>query len=287
MTATTDPSNSQDSPGYRELQVQRHRLSMPGAHPQQERDQVAEEVPIAMVYNGISHAVMMASPLDLEDFATGFSLSERIVDQPSQLYDIDISETCLDAPGGRGMELRLQIASECFARLKDKRRALAGRTGCGLCGTESLEALDLDLPFQTEELQISGPALLRAFAVMQARQTINAATGATHAAAWVSTEGGVTEVREDVGRHNALDKLIGALARSRQPRQPGYAIMSSRASYELVQKAARAHIPLLATVSAPTSLAVQMADKAGLTLVGFARPGGFVVYTHPHRVISA
>ncbi|MET3133893.1 FdhD protein [Oxalobacteraceae bacterium GrIS 1.11] len=264
------------NPGWREVGVLRH---APGGGARAETDKVAEEIPVALVFNGISHAVMMATPLDLEDFALGFSLSERIVDEPGQIYDIDSEQ------GAAGIELRLTIASECFMRLKEKRRNLAGNTGCGLCGLESLAALELAPPPVAAGPVITKAALVRAFDALQTLQPLNALTGAMHAAAWVGLDGAILAVREDVGRHNALDKLIGSLARA--PRAPGFAIMSSRASYELVQKAARADIGLLATISAPTTLAVRMAEQAGICLVGFVRGQACVAYAHAERLLPA
>ncbi|MES2070450.1 MAG: formate dehydrogenase accessory sulfurtransferase FdhD [Pseudomonadota bacterium] len=269
-------------PGYREVQIVRHRLPATSAEGEATTDLVAEERPVALVYNGISHAVMMLTPRDLEDFALGFSLSERIIDTPAQIYDME----CVAAPAAGGIEIQLNIASECFSRLKDKRRQLAGRSGCGVCGLESLAALDLSLPRLSDGLLITSQALLRAFAAMQGLQEINAVTGATHAAAWADVDGNVVAVREDVGRHNALDKLIGALAAGKPARGAGFAIMSSRASYELVQKAARANMSMLATISAPTSLAISMAEQAGVSLLGFVRSGSFVVYAHPQRIAA-
>lgn len=282
----TDPV---EFPGYREVAVVRHQL--PGGSTSGDAapglpattDQVAEETPAALVFNGISHAVMMLTPQNLEDFAVGFSLSERIVDNPAQIYDIE----CVAAPDAGGIEVRLTIASECFIRLKDKRRQLAGRTGCGVCGLESLAALDLSMPRLSDAFSITPQALQKAFAAMQGLQEINAVTGATHAAAWADTAGNIVLLREDVGRHNALDKLVGALAAGKAARPAGFAIMSSRASYELVQKAARAHMSILATISAPTSLAISMAEQAGISLLGFVRRTGFVVYAHPQRVATA
>ncbi|HTD07111.1 formate dehydrogenase accessory sulfurtransferase FdhD [Undibacterium sp.] len=279
----TDPV---ELPGYCEVAVVRHQLQGTDAVANQGRqattDQVAEERPVALVFNGISHAVMMLTPQNLEDFAIGFSLSERIIDNPAQIYDME----CIAAPEAGGVEIRLTIASECFIRLKDKRRQLAGRTGCGVCGLESLAALDLSMPRLSDALSITPQSLQKAFAAMQGLQEINAVTGATHAAAWADIDGNLVLLREDVGRHNALDKLIGALAAGESPRPPGFAIMSSRASYELVQKAARANMSMLATISAPTSLAISMAEQAGISLLGFVRRTGFVVYTHAQRVAA-
>lgn len=262
--------------GYRVAQVQRLQVQDEDISLSSAEDFLAAEVPVALVYNGIAHAVMMASPLDLEDFARGFSLSERIVESTAQIYGIDVHQH------GTGIEIRLEIASNAFASLKHKRRTLAGRTGCGVCGVESLAALDLDLPQVSSELRVCLPAILQAQQQMQHLQTINRSTGAVHAAAWVSLAGEIVLIREDVGRHNALDKLIGAMSCANQPE--GFCLLTSRASYELVQKAARANIALLATVSAPTSLAVQLAEQAHMTLLGFVREQRAVVYAHGERV---
>ena len=252
-------------------------------------DLVAEEVPVALVFNGISHAVMMASPLDLDDFALGFALAENIVDLPTQIYDIEVVQS-ISGHNELGIEVHLQIAQACFVRLKQKRRNLSGPTGCGLCGLESLQALDLSAtytPSSEKPVTISKSVLQKAFAAMSEKQVLNALTGSMHAAAWVNLHGDIELLREDVGRHNALDKLIGAMTKhDKYAPRTGFAIMSSRASYELVQKSARAHIQMLATISAPTSLAIAIAREAGICLIGFVRRNGFVVYTHPERLIA-
>lgn len=261
------------------------------------KDKLAEETPIAFIYNGVSHAVMLATPQDLEDFALGFSLSEGILQDKSQLYDIEI------VVQPQGIELRLDVATECFVKLKERRRNLAGRTGCGLCGAESLEQA-LRLPVKTSGLPVNTTSSIyapsgasietikttsiqAAFHAMQSKQVLQQATGATHACAWVNVDGEVQLVREDVGRHNAMDKLIGALAKliSKQPSQNnGFVLTSSRASYEMVQKVAIAGYNTLAAISAPTGLAVRIAEAYGVTLVGFLRDNQFVIYTHPQRI---
>ncbi len=247
-------------------------------------DQVACEVPVALVFNGISHAVMLASPLNLLDFAVGFSYSEGIIDQRAEVYDIEQ----IDHPGV-GIEIHLTIAAGRFAQLKERRRSLVGRTGCGLCGLESLNAfesaLEMDKAARRRNFSITQSALFAAFKSLQQSQLINALTGSMHAAAWVNGQGQVLMVREDLGRHNALDKLIGALLG--QDLSDGCVIMTSRASYELAQKTARAGIPLLATISASTSLAIDVAQRNGLTLTGFVRNGGLVVYSHPERLVCS
>ena len=245
---------------------------------------VAEEVPVALVYNGISHAVMLASPRDLEDFAIGFSLGERIVRDARDIYDIEIEET------QNGIAIEMRIASGALVRLKETRRARTGKTGCGLCGVESLAWFEDDA-HAVERAPAAGfslhaEALHRAMSEMAARQRLHHATGAVHAAGWADRHGSLQCVREDVGRHNALDKLVGALAGARIDPAGGFAVVTSRASFEMVQKAARAGVKLLAAISAPTALAVQVAEQAGLTLAGFVRGGRHVVYSHPQRLAA-
>lgn len=241
------------------------------------QDKLAEEVPIALIYNGISHAVMLATPQDLEDFALGFSLSEGILSDKSELYSIEIREQV------KGIELHCEIASERFVQLKDRRRTLAGRTGCGLCGSESLEQA-LRYPQKLEaQVIFHKSAIQRGLQLMPMQQKLQQQTGATHACAWVLEDGTVDILREDVGRHNALDKLIGAIAKNNS-RHAGFIITSSRASYEMVQKTASAGINMLVAISAPTGLAIRIAQQCGLTLVGFARENSYVIYSHPENL---
>ncbi|MDZ7862260.1 formate dehydrogenase accessory sulfurtransferase FdhD [Acidovorax sp.] len=236
------------------------------------QDQVAAEVPVSLVFNGIAHAVMMATPQDLESFALGFALSEGILDSPVDCYGVEVETVqTLAVPCAA---VQMEISARCFARLKERRRSLVGATGCGLCGVESLDALDLLLPPMAPQAwlaQLPTGVLLAALAAMPQRQVLNAACGALHAAGWVRADGVLTDVLEDVGRHNALDKLLGHLARADRLHEPGLVVMTSRASYELVRKCARLHIPALATISAPTALAIQVAQAAGLTLWGLCR----------------
>jgi FdhD protein len=254
------------------------------------RDKVAEETPIALIYNGISHAVMLATPQDLEDFALGFSLSEGILQNKSELYGVEV------VGQENGVELRLDVATEAFVKLKERRRNLVGRTGCGICGAESLEHA-LRLP-DLSDGRISGlqPSIYaasgapikagnvqKAFSEIQKKQALQQATGATHACAWVNANGDIDLVREDVGRHNAMDKLIGALAKQ-PPHEGGFALTSSRASVEMVQKVALAGCRVLAAISAPTGLAVRVAELYDVTLVGFLRERQFVIYTHANRI---
>ena len=257
-------------------------------------DRVAEEVPVALVYNGISHAVMLASPLDLEDFALGFSLSEGIIDSPEDLLDFEVQAS--DLAGTRsmvidgqareevGLTLDLRVTLRCFMRLKERRRTLAGRTGCGLCGTESLAEAVRPVRREAAPIELHAGALTRAMQELAEQQALQRGTGATHAAAWCALDGAVQLVREDVGRHNALDKLIGRIARDELDVGTGFVAVTSRASYEMVYKTASAGIGLLAAISAPTGLAVRTAQAAGLVLAGFTRGDRTTLYTHAERV---
>jgi FdhD protein len=243
------------------------------------QDVVAEEVPIALEYNGISHAVMMATPADLEDFALGFSLTEGILADPSELYDCEI------VAGADGIQVQMNVATERFLALKEKRRNLTGRTGCGLCGAETLEqAVRHPAAVAHEGAQFSIDQIHAALEQMQQGQQLQQLTGATHAAAWLRADGRIALVREDVGRHNALDKLIGALAEAGEDFAGGALIITSRASYEMVQKAATVGIGFIAAISAPTALAIRLAEETGVTLLGFVRRQGHVVYARPHRL---
>jgi len=242
-------------------------------------DWLTEEVPVAFEFNGISHAVMLATPADLEDFALGFGLSEGIFASAADLYDCELDV----AP--QGITVRMQVSSRSFAGLKQSRRTLAGRTGCGVCGTESLDQVLRPVPVVRAGVPVHARAIARAAREMRDRQRLCDATGAVHAAAWCSVDGAVQWLREDVGRHNALDKLVGALARIGLPRDAGFIAVTSRASVEMVQKAAVAGAPLLAAVSAPTLLAVETARAAGLGLVGLVRGDDLVVYANAHRIV--
>ncbi len=244
-------------------------------------DLLAEEVPVAFEYNGISHATLLASPCQIEDLALGFSLTEGILRTAADLHDLEI----VDTP--QGMIARMTIASACFAQLKQRRRTLAGRTGCGLCGLENLEDVARPLPPVSPPLQLINPAAIcRAAGQMRAQQPLHGETGATHAAAWADFSGELLFLREDVGRHNAMDKLIGHMLhrRRRTDTSAGFAVISSRASFEMVQKAAAAGIAAVAAVSAPTHYAVELADQIGVTLIGFTRGETFTVYSHPERL---
>jgi FdhD protein len=243
-------------------------------------DWLTEEVPVALEFNGISHAVMLATPADLGDFALGFGLSEGIFASAADLYDHEVSHS------PQGITVHMEVSARSLAGLKDRRRTLAGRTGCGVCGTESLDQVLRPIPAVSSSVAVRASAVARAMRGMQTRQALCEATGAVHAAAWCSAEGEVMWLREDVGRHNALDKLIGALANNDVDASTGFIAVTSRASFEMVQKTAMAGVPLLAAVSAPTSFAVATAERARLTLVGFARQDDLAVYCHPERVTT-
>ncbi|CDL26998.1 Formate dehydrogenase chain D [Escherichia coli ISC7] len=240
-------------------------------------DEVAEEVPVALVYNGISHVVMMASPKDLEYFALGFSLSEGIIESPRDIFGMDVVPSC------NGLEVQIELSSRRFMGLKERRRALAGRTGCGVCGVEQLNDIGKPvqpLPFtQTFDLNKLDDALRH----LNDFQPVGQLTGCTHAAAWMLPSGELVGGHEDVGRHVALDKLLGRRSQEGESWQQGAVLVSSRASYEMVQKSAMCGVEILFAVSAATTLAVEVAERCNLTLVGFCKPGRATVYTHPQR----
>ncbi|MCK6929773.1 formate dehydrogenase accessory sulfurtransferase FdhD [Enterobacter roggenkampii] len=269
-----DPHSSPLPAGIVELSVHR-----PPRITDATPDFLAEEVPVALVYNGISHVVMMASPKDLELFAIGFSLSEGIIEHPQDIYGMDVVQAC------NGLEVQIELSSRRFMGLKERRRALAGRTGCGVCGVEQLNDIGKPvspLPFtQTFNLAHLDPALEHLNDV----QPIGQLSGCTHAAAWVLPSGEIAGGHEDVGRHVALDKLLGRRARESEVWQQGAALVSSRASYEMVQKSAMCGVEILFAVSAATTLAVEVAERCNLTLVGFCKPGRATIYTHPQRLI--
>lgn len=258
--------------------AQREVLRCTGSGQAQALDAIAEEVPVALAYNGAPFVVMMATPADLEDFALGFTLSEAIAARADEVH-VDAVEHTLD-----GIAIALRIPEADWQALATRRRNLQGRSGCGVCGAESIEAVLRAPPVLAGEARFTHAAVHRAVQALQARQPLNAATGAVHAAGFADAGGRLLLVREDVGRHNALDKLIGALARGGIDPGGGFAVATSRASYEMAMKAAQAGIPLLAAISAPTTLAIALAGSARLCLVGFARTGGHVVYTHAQRL---
>ncbi len=241
-------------------------------------DQVAEEMPVAFVYDGVPHVVMLATPADFEDFAVGFSLSEGLVGSADEIRSVEVTR------GETATDVRISVSWERFSALLQRRRNLTGRTGCGLCGAETAEDAIREIPAVGAGVQISVAQLHAAIEQLGPRQLINARTGSVHAAAWVVPDQGIQLVREDVGRHNALDKAIGALVRSNTDLSTGFMLITSRASYEMVQKSATVGISLLAAFSAPTAFAVRLAQRSGLTLIAFARRNRHVVYANPHRL---
>jgi FdhD protein len=241
-------------------------------------DQVADEQPVAFKYLGVPHVVMLATPADLEDLAVGFTLTEALVAAPDEIRSVQVNVVA-DA-----LEIEIAITAERFAALLTRHRNLTGRTGCGMCGAETLADAIRAPPALAGPLVISAAELHAALAALGSGQVYNARTGSVHAAAWVVPGAGVTLVREDVGRHNALDKLIGGLVRRGEDLARGYVIVTSRASYEIVQKAATVGIAGVVAVSAPTAFAIRSAESFGVTLVGFARPERHVVYAHGERL---
>ena len=239
---------------------------------------IPEETAIAFSYDGGTYAVMMATPQDLEDFALGFSLTEGIVSSPADIRQTEIVEH--DA----GIELRLWLAEPHSVALGKRRRHLAGPTGCGLCGIESLDEAARPLPRVPEGTHFTAKDIMTALAALAPRQELNRLTRAVHAAAFWHPDRGVVALREDVGRHNALDKLAGALARPEMPAGQGIVLLTSRVSVEMVQKTAVIGAPMIVAVSAPTALALRTAEASGITLVGVARDDGFEVFTHPQRI---
>jgi FdhD protein len=241
-------------------------------------DQVAEEVPVALVYHDVPHVVMLATPADLEDYAVGFTLSEGLVAHADEIRGVEV------IAGEASVDVKISVAWERFTQLLQRRRNLTGRTGCGLCGAETAEDAIRECSPVPAGVSITSAELHEAMTQLSGRQPINARTGSVHAAAWVVPGKGIQVVREDVGRHNALDKTIGALARAKADFAAGYMLITSRASYEMVQKCATVGVPLLVALSAPTAFAVRLAQRAGLTLVAFARADQHVIYAHPHRI---
>ncbi|MCP1659735.1 formate dehydrogenase accessory sulfurtransferase FdhD [Neisseria perflava] len=235
-------------------------------------DILAEETAVALVYNGITHVVLMATPQDLAELALGFSLSEGILHHASELYDIEVQPAC------DGIEVQMEIASARFQALKERRRNMTGRTGCGLCGIDSLAAVKPNLSPVARHRRFSITEIQTALADFDHHQPLRKSVGSVHGVAWVA-DGKITAAFEDVGRHNALDKLIGFGTRHQIDWQQGFLLISSRASYEMVAKAAAAGIGCIVAVSAPTALAVRLAEQAGMTLIGFAKPQKFNVYS--------
>jgi len=259
-----------------ELQVRRWR----DGTVEERTEPVVEETPVAVVYNGVPHVVMMATPIDLEDFVLGFSLTEELIRTPADLLSLEIVRY------SQGIEIQVTVSPECDAVIAGRTRRLTGRTGCGICGSDSI-AVVLKEPRQVPAgIPVPPVSIQLALEALTERQDLNAATGAVHAAAWASANGSIELVREDVGRHNALDKLIGTAVKQGIDPATGFVVVTSRASFEMVQKAMILGAPLLAAISGPTGLAVRVAEQSGMTLVGFARKDKLTVYTHPDRVVS-
>jgi FdhD protein len=262
-------------PAVRHYSVERQR----GEERQGVEDAVIEEAPVALFYNNQPHVVMLASPVDLEDFALGFSLSEEIIQSKDELAFVG------EYHREEGIELWLRIPPERFAELAKKERNLTGRTGCGLCGAATIsQAVRHPAPV-AQGVAVPVAELRRALRELETQQTLNNLTGAVHGAAWAVPGEGIRLVREDVGRHNALDKLIGGLVKADAKLDEGFAIVTSRASFEMVQKCAAVGIGFMAAISAPTGLAIRLAEETGLTLLGFTRGERHTVYTHPRRLI--
>jgi FdhD protein len=247
---------------------------------QHARDQVAEEIPVALTFHGVPHVVMLATPANLEDLAVGFTLSEEIVTRRDEIMSVESV-----ARDDGALEVRIGIAAERFSGLLRRQRNMTGRTGCGLCGAATVEDAIRNPQAVGSGLSVSATALHAALQDLQRWQEINLLTGSVHAAAWVLPDRGIQLVREDVGRHNALDKVIGAVARSGADFSAGYFLVTSRASYEMVQKTATVGAPFIAAVSAPTAFAIRLAEATGVTLVGFLREKQHVVYANPSRLL--
>jgi FdhD protein len=275
MTATagTDPVAANDDGPVVQLPVRRWRAGAWLATV----DSIAAETPVSLTYNSIPHVVMMATPRDLEDMGVGFTVSEALADYG------EIRDVAVDRSSGE-CELRLSVTGARLGEVLQRRRNLTGRTGCGVCGAETIADAIRRPPPVARGGETTREQLVQALRRLRELQPLGAEVGSLHAAAWVQWNGEVRQVREDVGRHNALDKLIGAKLRAGEPFSDGYALVTSRASYEMVQKAATLGIRMLVAVSAPTALGVQLANECGVTLVGFAREEQQVVYSHPERL---
>lgn len=275
LRSAADQETEALQPGLQRLDL--IRIDRDGTRHQIERI-VPDEVPVALVYNGISHAVMMATPLDLEDFALGFSLSEGIIADAGELLDIESGRA------GDGIEVRLEITGRAFAGLKERRRNLTGRTGCGICGVDSIDQAVRDLPVIKNDRRFSTASIFRALDELPSLQVLNRDSRTLHAAAFCDAQGKVLVLREDVGRHNALDKLIGALRKRKLDPTTGFGVITSRCSSEMVQKAAALGLPMLVAVSAPTGLAQELADRYGLTLIGLARSDSLIIVSEGWRL---
>jgi FdhD protein len=251
-------------------------LAWRAGQPGRTRRAVPEETPIALTFDGSSYAVMMATPADLEDFAIGFALTEDVIDAPDDIEGLEIVEA------GEGIEARMCLKPDVSQRQRARRRSILGPTGCGLCGAESIEQALKPVRTVQSAFTVRPGELTQAMSALQTQQQLNARTRAVHAAALYA--GGALIVREDVGRHNALDKVVGAAIRAGACAENGVVLLTSRVSIELVQKTAKLGAPIMAAISAPTAMAVRVAEKAGITLVAVLRGGDFEVFTYPERI---
>ena len=249
-----------------------------GHEPLTQVETVATECPVALVYNGVSHAVMMASPTDLEDMGRGFTLAEGIVADPAEIASVEVLDMVL------GFEIRVEIPADRAAALDERRRSMVGGSACGLCGVISLDRAIRPLPRAKVGPQASADAIRAGLAALPGLQALHRQTGAVHAAAMASPDGEILLLREDVGRHNALDKLVGAAIAAGLDPAWSVLLLTSRCSAEMIQKAATAGFITVATISAPTSLAISLAEEADLSLIAFARGDKFTVYTRPDRI---
>ncbi len=276
---TFSDENMQRAPTWRSVTALHHL----GQGLNQRGLDVVEETPVAIRYSGITHAVMMATPLDLDDLAVGFSLTEGVIGSLAEIKEISA------APCDDGMGLEIALTPHALHRFLQhhRRRSLRGYTSCGICGVEDLTDLTVtSAPLVPQARSISQSALQQALDGLRALQPLGARTHGAHAAAWVELSGALALVREDVGRHNALDKLIGAALRNRVDLQSGFCLITSRCSYEMVQKAVAAGMPAIVAISAPTALAIRTAQAAGLTLLTLDRLGGYLVYAAPTRAAA-
>jgi FdhD protein len=266
--------------GYAKPVVKRVFVRAANNELEEQEGPVAEETPVAISYNGRPHVVMMATPADLEDFGVGFTLSEQIVANVSEISAVQVVRHA------QGIELQIEIGEAAAAVLAQRARNLVGRTSCGLCGVELISDALRDVKPVEAGVHFEIDSLGRAESDLMGRQNWNRETGAMHAAGWATADGSVAVVREDVGRHNALDKVIGALGRSGRNGREGFIVITSRASYELVQKTAVAGIPMIAAVSRPTGLAIRLADAMGVALVGLLRQGTANIYADVNNVLA-
>ena len=265
------------------LRVPSRRVSRAGAEVSGVEDTnrlIPEEVPVALVYDGSTHAVMMATPADLEDFAVGFSITEGVVAARSEIREFEVVEH------EKGLEARMWLVPDAGRKQTERRRRITGPTACGLCGVESLDAA-VPAPRRVgHSASVTAEQIHAALAAMPPAQTLNVATRAVHAAAfWDATTGAIAFVREDVGRHNALDKLVGVVVTAGLDPAKGFVVLTSRVSVEMVQKTAMLGAEIIVAVSAPTALALRVAEEAGITLVAIARPDAFEIFTHPDRIV--